>query len=117
MRLIVYALVLLLAVVLTVQNTQVVDVSLLFWRPRASLAIVIALCLLLGLLLGFAALAPLIFRERRSARKLATRLAELEAQRHQPTSHRPDSSFDTPTAVDRGPRAAEVPRGPWPQDS
>lgn len=116
MRLIIYALVLLLAVVLTVQNTQVVDVSLLFWRPRASLAIVIALCLLLGLLLGLASLAPLIFRERRSARRLETRLADLEAERHQPTSARPESSFDTPMAVDRGPRAGEMRRGPGQQD-
>ncbi len=99
MRLIISAVALLVAVIFAVQNTAVVDVYVLFWHLRASLAIIIALCLVLGLLLGFAALAPLIFRDRRSARQLETRLAAMEAENVQRSSVRPESSFATPTAA------------------
>jgi uncharacterized integral membrane protein len=83
MRLILSALALLLAVVFALQNTAIVDVSLFFWHLRASLAIVIALCLVSGLLIGFASLLPLIWRARRNVRRLQGRLAAMEEERLQ----------------------------------
>jgi uncharacterized integral membrane protein len=97
MRLILSALALLLAVILAVQNTAVVDVSLLFWNLRASLAIIIALCLVLGLFIGFAALAPLIYRDRRNAKKLETRLAAMEAEKVQRGAPRSQAPSDPST--------------------
>jgi uncharacterized integral membrane protein len=111
MRLILSALALLLAVILAVQNTAVVDVSLLFWNLRASLAIIIALCLVLGLFIGFAALAPLIYRDRRNAKKLETRLAAVEAENIQRGGAPPQTPYDPPigNVSTRGPADRGVP--------
>jgi uncharacterized integral membrane protein len=91
MRLILSALALLLAVVFALQNTAVVDVSLFFWHRQASLAIIIALCLVLGLLIGFASLLPLIWRARREARRLQGRLAAMEEERMRASAPPPPS--------------------------
>jgi uncharacterized integral membrane protein len=70
--------VLLLAVVFAVQNTDAVNVSLLLWKPQASLALVMALCLALGFLTGLLAVVPSFLKGRRHARNLQRRLAELD---------------------------------------
>lgn len=71
--------VLLLAVVFAVQNTDAVNVSLLLWKPQASLALVMALCLALGFLVGLLAVLPSFLRGRRHARNLERQLAERDA--------------------------------------
>lgn len=106
MRLLISALALLLAVVFALQNTSVVDVSLFFWHLRASLAIIIALCLVLGLLIGFAALAPLIWRGQRTTRQLRNRLAAMEAETISATTSAPapiDSSASAYTSRNASP--------------
>ena len=115
MRLILSALALLLAVIFAVQNTAVVDVSLLFWNLRASLAIIIALCLVLGLFIGLAALAPLIYRDRRNAKKLETRLAAMEAENVQRGAPPSQALSDPSTATSTLSGSAE--RGVSSQDA
>lgn len=75
MRLIVAAVGLLVATIFALQNTAIVNVSVFFWHLRASLAIVIASCLVLGLFLGFASILPLLWRSRRNERWLEAQLA------------------------------------------
>lgn len=79
MRLVIAVLALLLAVVFAVQNTEVVNVSLLLWQVNASLAVIMVVCLATGLLVGLVALAPTIYRGRTAARRLRQQLAELDA--------------------------------------
>jgi lipopolysaccharide assembly protein A len=70
--------VLLLAVAFAAQNTDAVHVSLLLWKPQASLAIVMALCLALGFLVGLVAVVPSFLKGRRHARNLERQLAQLD---------------------------------------
>jgi len=56
-----------IVVLFSVQNAGPVAVSFLFWRFEASLAVVIALCLLVGAIAGMTVLSWI--RLRRSARK------------------------------------------------
>ena len=70
MRVAVLIVVLLLAVAFAVQNTAAVDVSLLLWKSQASLAIVMALCLALGFIIGLLTVAPSFLKGRRHARNL-----------------------------------------------
>jgi uncharacterized integral membrane protein len=69
---------LLVAVVLAVQNTVVIDVSLLLWHFQASLPVIMVVCVVVGLLMGLLALAPRLYRGRKHARKLARHIAELK---------------------------------------
>jgi putative membrane protein len=78
MRIAALIIVLVLAVAFAVQNTAPVNVSLLFWQSRASLAIVMALCLALGFLVGLLAVAPSFLKGRRHARNLQSQLAKLD---------------------------------------
>jgi len=70
--------VLLLAVAFAVQNTAAVNVSLLLWKSQASLAIVMALCLATGFLVGLLTVAPSFLKGRRHARNLERQLAKLD---------------------------------------
>lgn len=100
MRIAALIVVLLLAVAFAVQNTYAVDVSLLLWKMRASLAIVMALCLAVGFLVGLLAVAPSFFKGRRHARALERQLAALDA-------------VDPLSASQPGPMSADVAgRGP-----
>lgn len=65
--LIVAVIALAVVVLFSVQNSGPVAVSFLFWRFEASLAVVIALSLLIGMIVGMTALSFL--RLRRSTRK------------------------------------------------
>jgi len=78
MRIAALIVVLLLAVAFAVQNTAAVNVSLLLWKSQASLAIVMALCLALGFLIGLLAVVPSYLKGRRHARNLERQLAELD---------------------------------------
>jgi putative membrane protein len=75
MRIAALIVVLLLAVAFAVQNTAAVNVSLLLWKLQASLAIVMALCLALGFLIGLLAVVPSYLKGRRHARNLERQLA------------------------------------------
>lgn len=79
MRIAAFIVVLLLAVAFAVQNTAAVDVSLVLWKAQASLAVVMALCLALGFLVGLLAVVPSYLKGRRHARTLERQLAELDA--------------------------------------
>ena len=90
--------VLLLAVAFAAQNTDAVNVSLLLWKPQASLAIVMALCLALGFLVGLLAVAPSFFKGRRHARNLQRQLAKLDAvSASQPSPMSPDVAGREPS--------------------
>ena len=57
-------------VIFSVQNAEPVAVSFLSWHFEASLAVVIALCLLVGMIAGMTVLS--LIRLRRSGRKKKT---------------------------------------------
>ena len=78
MRIATLIVVLLLAVAFAAQNTDAVHVSLLMWKPQASLAIVMALCLAAGFLVGLLAVVPSYLKGRRHARNLERQLARLD---------------------------------------
>lgn len=78
MRIATLIVVLLLAVTFAAQNTDAVHVSLLMWKPQASLAIVMALCLAAGFLVGLLAVVPSYLKGRRHARNLERQLAKLD---------------------------------------
>ena len=78
MRLVIAVLALVFAVLFAVQNTEVVRVSVLLWKVNASLAVIMVICLAIGLLVGLVALAPTIYRGRTDARRLRQQLAELD---------------------------------------
>jgi uncharacterized integral membrane protein len=80
MRLALVLILVVLAVVLAVQNANVVSVSVFAWRLEASLAVIIALCFLIGAMVAALALAPGIYRRRADQRKLHRRIADLEAR-------------------------------------
>lgn len=94
MRIAALIILLLLAVAFAAQNTDAVHVSLLFWEPQASLAIVMALCVALGFLIGLLAVVPSFLKGRRHARGLERRLATLDTvdpiSASQPTPRSPD---------------------------
>ena len=79
MRVAALIVVLLLAVAFAVQNTAAVDVSLLLWKSQASLAIVMALCLALGFIIGLLTVAPSFLKGRRHARNLERQLATMDS--------------------------------------
>lgn len=79
MRLLIVLVVGVVAVVFAVQNVVVVPISVLFWRVEASLAVVIAVCVVLGALLGVLVSVPRILRMRTRERNLRTQLADLGA--------------------------------------
>jgi uncharacterized integral membrane protein len=79
MRLIALVVTVVIAVIFAIQNTDLATVSLLWWEVRASLAVIMVLCVSIGMLVGLAVLAPLLYRGRDSARQLQRRLAEMEA--------------------------------------
>ena len=78
MRIAALIMVLLLAVAFAAQNTDAVHVSLLMWKPQASLAIVMALCLAAGFFVGLIAVLPSYLKGRRHARNLERQLAQLD---------------------------------------
>jgi putative membrane protein len=78
MRTIILLTLMLAAVTFAVQNADRVTVDVLFWRLDASLAIVVALCVAAGVLLGILITAPRIYRMRADQRRLRTQLAQFD---------------------------------------
>jgi lipopolysaccharide assembly protein A len=78
-RTILILLVALAAVVFAVQNADVVTVDVLFWKLDASLAIVVALCVIAGTLLGALISVPRIYRMRAEQRRLRAQLADVDS--------------------------------------
>lgn len=82
------------AVIFAVQNADVVTVDILFWRLDASLAIVVALCVIAGAIVGALVVVPLIYRMRADQRRLRAQLADLNvAGAPRPTA----TKFQSPT--------------------
>lgn len=81
MRTIILLTLMLAAVTFAVQNADKVTVDVLFWRLDASLAIVIALCVAAGVLLGVLIAVPRIYRMRADQRRLRAQLAEFDGSR------------------------------------
>ena len=69
------------AVIFAVQNAGRVAVDVLFWRLDASLAVVIALCVATGVLVGVLITVPRMYRMRADQRRLRAQLAGLDASR------------------------------------
>ena len=78
MRLVLVILLIVVAVVLAVQNADVVAINVLWWELRASLAVIIVTGLALGALTALLALAPKLYRQRKSERSLRARIVTLE---------------------------------------
>jgi uncharacterized integral membrane protein len=68
----------LLAVIFAVQNADVVSVDFMFWKLNASLAVLAAVCITVGVLLGVLIVVPRIYRMRADQRRLRAQLAEFE---------------------------------------
>ena len=68
----------LLAVIFAVQNAEVVSVDFLFWKLNASLAVLAAVSITVGVLLGVLIVVPRIYRMRADQRRLRAQLAELD---------------------------------------
>lgn len=78
MRTILILVLVLAAVLFAVQNADIVTVDVLFWKLNASLAIVVALCVTAGALLGTLICMPRLYRMRTEQRRLRAQLAELD---------------------------------------
>ena len=78
MRLVLVVLFMIVAVVLAVQNAHVVAINVLGWELRASLAVIIVTGVALGALATLLALAPKLYRQRKSERSLRARIVTLE---------------------------------------
>ena len=78
MRTILILVLVLAAVLFAVQNADIVTVDVLFWKLNASLAIVVALCVTAGALLGALISMPRLYRMRAEQRRLRAQLAELD---------------------------------------
>jgi uncharacterized integral membrane protein len=94
MRLALILTIVLLAVVLAVQNAEVVTLSAFAWRLEASLAVIIVLCIAVGAIIAALALAPQIFRRRAEEHRLRRQIAELDP----PTAARDDAAAMSPSA-------------------
>jgi lipopolysaccharide assembly protein A len=78
-RTILILVVVLAAVIFAVQNADVVTVDVLFWKLNASLAVVVALCVIAGTLLGALISVPRIYRMRAEQRRLRAQLADADS--------------------------------------
>ena len=78
MRTVLIVVALLVAVIFSVQNADVVTLDVFFWKVRASLAIVTATGLAVGAVIGVLLVLPRVYRMRASERRLRAQLAELE---------------------------------------
>ena len=78
MRTILILVLVLAAVLFAVQNADMVTVDVLFWKLNASLAIVVALCVTAGAVLGALICMPRLYRMRAEQRRLRAQLAELD---------------------------------------
>lgn len=90
MRLLIVLVVAVIAVVFAVQNVMVVPISVMFWRLEASLAIIIAVCIVLGALMGVLVSVPSTLRMRARERRLRTQLADLGVDDLDIETARPD---------------------------
>lgn len=79
MRTVLVLLLVFAAVIFAVQNADVVTIDVLFWKLDASLAIVVALCVTAGMLLGALISVPRIYRMRTEQRRLRAQLAEVDS--------------------------------------
>jgi uncharacterized integral membrane protein len=77
MRLIFGLIAMLVAVILAAQNATAVSIDLFSWRITSSLALVIATCFAVGVMVGVLFAMPSLYRMRSHKRRLQTQLAEL----------------------------------------
>jgi lipopolysaccharide assembly protein A len=75
MRTIILLTLMVAAVIFAVQNAGRVAVDVLFWRLDASLAIVVALCIAAGVMVGVLITVPRFYRMRAEQRRLRAQLA------------------------------------------
>lgn len=78
MRTIFILVLVLAAVIFAVQNADVVTVDVAFWKLDASLAIVVALCVTAGALLGGLICMPRLYRMRAELRRLRAQLTAVD---------------------------------------
>ncbi len=75
----VFALLLILLVtIFAVQNNASIDIKLLFWEINGSLALVLVIALILGILIGFLVSTPTALRKRTQLSELRKRLRMVE---------------------------------------
>jgi len=79
-------LILILTIFITIfatQNADITTISFLWWHMQASLAIVIAVCLLSGICMTLLALIPKLLRHRKDTKQLQDKLDTLLTENSQ----------------------------------
>ena len=69
----------LLAVIFSVQNTSPVTINFLFWNFQGSLALILLITLVTGVLIGFLTSSPSLLKNRSAISTQKKKIAELEA--------------------------------------
>ncbi len=69
----------LLAVIFSVQNTEPVTINFLFWTFQGSLALILLITLVTGVVIGFLASSPSLLKRRSTISSQKKKIAELEA--------------------------------------
>jgi len=73
-------LILILAVIFAIQNSAVVPISYLIWDAQGSLAFILLLALIFGVLVGLLVTSPTFIRNRRRNTKLSKEIEALQAE-------------------------------------
>ena len=69
----------LLAVIFSVQNTSPVTINFLFWNFEGSLALILLITLVTGVIIGFLTSSPSLLKSRSAISTQKKKIAELEA--------------------------------------
>ena len=82
----------LVSVVFAVQNSEVITVSFLAWQVDASLALILMITLVVGVLIGYLAGLPSVWKRSAETRQLRRRVEDL--QQAAPVRESPDLADD-----------------------
>ncbi len=84
-------LILIFAIIFALQNTVAVTIYFLFWQFHGSLALVLIVSLVAGLVISFLAYLPSLLRGHWSGRKLRKQITELEGSLAEHKQHLEDA--------------------------
>ena len=77
----------LLAVIFSVQNTSPVTINFLFWNFEGSLALILLITLVTGVIIGFLTSSPSLLKSRSAISTQKKKIAELEASLAEQGTH------------------------------
>jgi putative membrane protein len=107
-------LILIFAVVFALQNTIGVAVTFLFWQFHGSLALVLIVAVLAGLVISFLAYLPSLLRSHMAGRKLHKQIADLESNLAEHKQRLADAliKVQDQSAAAKPPQQGEAPTNP-----